>query len=65
MTENQSKEGVGPELMKHIYATNGGDASPDTVLNLYAECLGVVKGKTLELQRATMKQERAKIAKIP
>lgn len=65
MPENQSKEGVALELVKYILAANGGDSSPAAVMNLYAECLGVVEGKTLELQRLTMKQERESVAAIP
>ena len=64
MTENQSKEGVAFELVKYIYASNGGDSSPEGLMNLYSECLGVVEGKTLELTRVTMKREKEAVANI-
>lgn len=64
MSEYQSKEGVALDLVKYIYATNGGDSRPEAVLNLYAECLGVVDGRTLELTRAMLNREKAQATQI-
>jgi hypothetical protein len=64
MNYPDSKEAVALELTKLIMS-GGFAATTESVLELYSECLGVVNGHTLELQRATMKREKASVAKIP